>query len=127
MRAPGFVTVRNQDLSLQIQQTLRQDFQLQIAFGHQQITVTEPDSPLNNESAELGNVITRHSMRELPVDRQNFSRLALLAPGTNPGPVGGIRTQGNGNETQRAGAEIVADGSCGSFNLFLIDGIDDRD
>ena len=125
--APGFAPMIRKNLSLQIQQTIRQDFQLQVGGVQQQVTVSGAAPLLNTGSAELGNVITQHSMEELPIDRQNFSRLALLVPGTNPGPVGGIRIQGNGNETQRAGAEIVADGSRGSFNLFLIDGMDDRD
>jgi hypothetical protein len=125
--APGFVMMGHKNIVLEIQQTIRQDFQLQLAGVHEQLTVTEAAPLLNTDSAELGNVISRHSMEELPVDRQNFSLLGLLVPGTNPGPVGGIRTQGNGNETQRAGAEIVADGSRGSFNSFTIDGIDDRD
>lgn len=125
--APGFATISHKNLVLEIQQTIRQDFSLPVAGGKAQLTVSEEAPLLNTDSAELGNVISRHSMEELPVSRQNFSLLGLLVPGTNPGPVGGIRTQGNGNETQRAGAEIVADGSRGTFNSFMIDGIDDRD
>ncbi len=93
----------------------------------QQVTVEGGAPLLNTESTELGNVLTEHSTQQLPLNGRNFSQLALLVPGTNPGPVGGIRTQGNGNETQRAGAEIVASGSRGSFNTFMIDGLDDRD
>lgn len=123
----GLGIAKRANLVLEIQQTMRQDFQLGPAGVVEQVNVIGGTPLLNTDSAEIGNVIPRHSMQQLPVDRQNFSRLALLVPGTNPGPVGGIRTQGNGNETQRAGAEIIADGSRGSFNSFMIDGIDDRD
>ena len=55
------------------------------AGGKAQLTVLEDTPLLNTDSAELGNVISRHSMEELPVSRQNFSLLGLLVPGTNRG------------------------------------------
>jgi outer membrane receptor protein involved in Fe transport len=125
--ATGFATMTRKDLTLQIQQVIQQDFKLQVGGVQQEVTVTGAAPLLNTESTEVGNVISQHSTEQLPLNGRNFSQLGLLVPGTNPGPVGGIRTQGNGNETQRAGAEIVADGSRGSFNAFMIDGLDDRD
>ncbi len=125
--APGFATMIRKDLVLEIQQTIRQDFRLQVGRVSQEVMVTGGVPLLNTESGEIGDVISQYSIQQLPLNGRNFSQLALLVPGTNPGGVGDIRAQGNGNETQRAGAEIIADGSRGSFNLFLIDGMDDRD
>src|SRR3954468_6065186 len=125
--ASGFSTAVRKDVTLQIQQVVQQDFTLEVGNTQQQVTVEGGAPLLNTESTELGNVLTEHSTQQLPLNGRNFSQLALLVPGTNPGPVGGVRTQGNGNETQRAGAEIVASGSRGSFNTFMIDGLDDRD
>lgn len=125
--APGFKSEVRKDITLQIQQVAQQDFRLQIGDVRQQITVEGTAPLLNTESTEVGNVISQNSTQQLPLNGRNFSQLGLLVPGTNPGPVGGIRTQGNGNETQRAGAEIVANGSRGSFNTFMIDGLDDED
>jgi len=125
--APGLAVVSRGDLVLQIQEVIQQDFQLQVAGAQQEIIVTGAAPLLNTETTEVGNVISERTAQQLPLNGRNFSQLALLVPGTNPGPVGGIRTQGSGNETQRAGAEVIADGSRGSFNLFLIDGLDDRD
>ncbi|MFL6450371.1 MAG: TonB-dependent receptor domain-containing protein [Bryobacteraceae bacterium] len=125
--ASGFSTAVRKDVTLQIQQVIQEDFTLQVGNIQQQVTVEGGAPLLNTESTELGSVLTEHSTQQLPLNGRNFSQLALLVPGTNPGPVGGIRTQGNGNETQRAGAEIVASGSRGSFNTFMVDGLDDRD
>jgi Carboxypeptidase regulatory-like domain/TonB dependent receptor len=129
--APGFAPMIRKNLVLQIQQTIRQDFTLQIGGVRQEVTVTGEAPLLNTESGEIGSVIPRKTLEQLPLNGRNFSQLGFLVPGTNPGPVGGIRGetngQGNGNETQRAGAEIVADGGRSSFDLFMIDGIDDRD
>ena len=125
--APGFATMISKNLVLQIQQTIRQDFRLQVGRVGQEVTVTGAVPLLNTESGEIGSVISQRSIEQLPLNGRNFSQLGLLVPGTNPGAVGDIRVQGNGNETQRAGAEIIADGSRGSFNNFMIDGMDDRD
>lgn len=125
--AAGFKSEIRKDIILQIQQVAQQDFRLQVGDVQQQVTVEGAAPLLNTESTEVGNVISEQSTQQLPLNGRNFSQLGLLVPGTNPGPVGGIRTQGNGNETQRAGAEIVADGSRGSFNTFMIDGLDDED
>jgi hypothetical protein len=129
--APGFATMIRKNLVLQIQQTIRQDFRLQLGQLGQEVTVSGAAPLLNTESGEIGAVIPSSSIEQLPLNGRNFSQLGLLVAGTNPGAVGDIRGetigQGNGNETQRAGAEIIADGARGSFNDFMIDGIDDRD
>jgi hypothetical protein len=125
--APGFGAAVRKSLTLQVQQVAEQDFSLTVGQVQQQVTVTGGAPLLNTESAELGNVVTQESAQQLPLNGRNFSQLGVLVPGANSGAVGSIRSSGNGNETQRAGAEIVANGSRGSFNLFMVDGLDDRD
>jgi Carboxypeptidase regulatory-like domain/TonB dependent receptor len=125
--APGFEAAVRKSLTVQVQQVAEQDFQLTVGQVQQQVTVTGGAPLLNTESSELGNVVTQESAQQLPLNGRNFSQIGTLVPGANSGAPGGIRTSGNGNETQRAGAEIVANGSRGSFNLFMIDGLDDRD
>ena len=125
--APGFARQTRTNLRLEIQQVAQEDFELQLGGLNQEVTVEGAAPLLHTQTTEIGNVIHRELSEQLPLNGRNFSQLALLVPGAAPGPVGGIRTQGNGNETQRAGAEIVADGARGSFNQFMIDGIDDRD
>lgn len=125
--APGFATMVRKDITLQIQQVAQEDFKMQVGAVEQQVTVEGGAPLLNTESTEIGNVLNQESTQQLPLNGRNFSQLGLLVPGTTPGPVGGVRTSGAASETQRAGAEIVADGARGSFNLFMIDGLDDRD
>ena len=125
--APGFSTAVAKGLTLDIQQVVQQNFKLQVGAIQQQVNVEGVAPLLNTESMEVGNVITQTSIEQLPLNGRNFSQLALLVPGTTPGPVGGIRQTGGGNETKRDGAEITTSGARGSFNLFMIDGLDDRD
>src|SRR5579863_5064433 len=125
--AKGFTSAIAKDLTLQINQIVQQDFKLQVGDVQQEVTVVGGAPLLNTESMEVGNVISQTSIDQLPLNGRNFSQLALLVPGTTPGPVGGIRQTKGGNETQRDGAEITTSGARGSYNLFMIDGLDDRD
>ncbi|MBV8820378.1 MAG: TonB-dependent receptor, partial [Acidobacteriaceae bacterium] len=125
--AAGFSSMTRKDLVLQIQQVLQQDFQVQVGGVQQEVTVTGGAPLINAETSEVGNVITEETTEQLPLNGRNFAQLGLLVPGVTPGPVGGIRQTGGGNETARAGAEITTSGARGTFNLFTIDGLDDRD
>ncbi len=125
--AQGFAPAIRNDLTLQIQQVVQQDFKLQVGGVQQEVTVQGGAPLINMESTEVGNVINQESTEQLPLNGRNFAQLGLLVPGVTAGPVGGIRQTHGGNETARAGAEITASGARGTFNLFTIDGLDDRD
>jgi len=125
--AHGFKVGVRPSLTLQVAQVLEEDFRLQVGNVSQTVTVTGGTPLLNTETTDLGNVISRDPLIQLPLNGRNFSQLALLVPGTNGGEVGGTRTTGNGNETQRAGANVVADGARATFNTYLIDGLNDND
>ncbi len=125
--APGFSIGVAKNLTLDIQKVLQQNFQLQVGTVQQTVNVEGATALLNTESTEVGDIITPTSIIQLPLNGRNFSQLGLLVPGVTPGPVGGIRQSQGGNETQRDGAEITTSGARGSFNLFTIDGLDDRD
>ena len=127
VKATGFNSAIRKDLALQIQQVVQQDFKLQVGGVQTEVTVQGGAPLVNMESTEVGNVITQEATEELPLNGRNFSQLGLLVPGTTSGPVGGIRQTNGGNETRRAGAEITTSGARGTFNLFMIDGLDDRD
>ena len=123
----GFDVAVSSNLTLQVAQVLQQDFQMKVGNVKQQVTVSAGAPLLNTETTDLGNVISKGPIIQLPLNGRNFSQLALLVPGTNAGEVGGTRTTGSGNETERDGANIVADGARASFNTYLIDGLNDND
>lgn len=125
--AHGFKAEIRPGLTLQVAQILEEDFRLQVGNVNETVTVTGATPLLNTETTDLGNVISRGPLIQLPLNGRNFSQLALLVPGTNGGEVGGTRSTGNGNETQRAGANVVGDGARASFNTYLIDGLNDND
>ena len=127
VKSGSFKAAISSNLTLVVAQVLQQDFQLQVGDVSQQVEVAASAPLLNTEATDLGNVIERAPMIQLPLNGRNFSQLALLVPGTNAGEVGGTRSTGNGNETQRAGANIVANGARATFNTYLIDGLNNND
>lgn len=125
--AVGFESALSQGLTLQVGQVLGQDFSLKIGQVSETVNVTAGAPLLNTESGDLGNVISHEPVVQLPLNGRNFSQLALLVPGVNSGSVGGVRATGGGNETQRAGTSVTANGARGSFNLYMINGIQNVD
>jgi outer membrane receptor protein involved in Fe transport len=125
--AAGFEGALSSGMTLQVGQVLGQDFALKVGQVTETVNVTSSSPLLNAESGELGNVISREPVVQLPLNGRNFSQLALLVPGVNSGAVGGVRATGSGNETQRAGTSITANGARGSFNLYMINGLNDVD
>lgn len=125
--ASGFKTAVRPNLTLQVTQVLAVDIRLELGNVHQTVTVSGGTPVLQTQTAGLGNVISRTPVIQLPLNGRNFSQLALLVPGTNGGEVGGVRTTGNGNETLRNGANVVADGARATFNTYMINGLNDND
>ncbi len=125
--APGFESALASGITLQVGQVLSQDFSLKVGQVTETVSVSTGAPLLNTESGELGNVISHEPVVQLPLNGRNFSQLALLVPGVNSGSVGGVRATGGGNETQRAGTSITANGARGSFNLYMINGIQNVD
>lgn len=125
--ANGFDSALSSGLTLQVGQVLNQDFTLKVGQVTETVNVSTGAPLLNTESGELGNVISHEPVIQLPLNGRNFSQLALLVPGVNSGSVGGVRASGGGNETQRAGTSITANGARGSFNLYMINGIQNMD
>lgn len=125
--ATGFESALSSGLTLQVGQVLNQDFSLKVGQVTETVNVSTGAPLLNTESGELGNVISHEPVVQLPLNGRNFSQLALLVPGVNSGSVGGVRSTGGGNETQRAGTSITANGARGSFNLYMINGIQNVD
>ena len=123
----GFDSALSSGLTLQVGQVLNQDFTLKVGQVTETINVSTGAPLLNTESGELGGVISHEPVIQLPLNGRNFSQLALLVPGVNSGSVGGVRATGGGNETQRAGTSITANGARGSFNLYMINGIQNMD
>jgi hypothetical protein len=107
------------NVSLNVDQTVRVDFVLQIGQPSEQVVVTESVPLVQTDTSTLGQVIERKQVSELPLNERNFLSFALLVPG------GQLPVQGSMNSTQ--GGALNVNGAREQSNDFLLDGVDNND
>jgi len=84
VRAPGFKTAVRHGLSLQVDQTARVDFQLQLGAVVESVEVTGSNVMLNTDDSVVGQVIENRHVVELPLNSRNYLELAQLTVGVTP-------------------------------------------
>jgi hypothetical protein len=107
------------DINLNVDQTVRADFVLQIGQPSEQVVVSETVPLVQTDTSTLGQVIERKQVSELPLNERNFLTFALLVPG------GQLPVEGSQNSTQ--GGAISVNGAREQSNDFLLDGVDNND
>ncbi len=115
----GFRLSVHGDINLDVDQTVRADFVLQIGQPSEQVVVTETVPIVQTDTSTLGQVLERKQVSELPLNERNFLTFALLVPG------GQMPVQGSQNSTQ--GGAISVNGAREQSNDFLLDGVDNND
>ena len=68
-------------VNLNVDQTVRVDFVLQVGQPSEQIVVAESVPLVQTDTSTLGQVIERKQVSELPLNERNFLTFALLVPG----------------------------------------------
>lgn len=120
VQAPGFEPARQGDIRIAVNTRLRADFHLPVSGLQQSVEVAATVDIIPRDSSELGLVIDRSRMEDLPLNRRDFLQLALLAPGVLPAVQ-------NSQLSQRGGFAMHASGGREEFNGYLIDGADNND
>jgi hypothetical protein len=121
----GFAVSRQSQFTLYVNQTATFDFTLNVGTVSQSVTVSETGVRLEASTAELGTVMERQQVNDLPLNGRNFTQLLTLTPGASP-----VNTAQNG-----VGLFAILTGSY-SFpaingqsnrsNFFMMDGINDQ-
>ncbi|MGD0199764.1 MAG: TonB-dependent receptor [Bryobacteraceae bacterium] len=107
------------DVNLDVDQTARVDFTLQVGGVNEEVAVTDTVPLVQTDTSTLGQVIDRRQVRELPLNERNFLSLVLLVAGGQP------PAEGSQNSTQ--GGAISVNGAREQSNNFLLDGVDNND
>src|SRR3954463_9069097 len=122
--AQGFKTQTRGDVTLRVQDRLRMDFDMAVGSVSENIEVTGEPPAVQTDSSSLGEVISAKQMTDLPLNGRDYVQLATLntgvvrtSSGTN-GNTGGSSTGGQNS--------FVANGTRGTLNNFLLDGIDNN-
>jgi outer membrane receptor protein involved in Fe transport len=122
----GFRPVDRTQVVLEVQQTVRIDFNMEVGNLTQAVEVQGSPSQLDTEDATVGTVIENKRVTELPLNGRNFLQLVALSPNTNYGfsPSSDIAGRQGGDRTALT---ISVGGQRIEFNYYTLDGIDNTD
>jgi hypothetical protein len=116
--APGFSTQETSDVGVEVGQSLRLNFQMQLGSTTERIDVSASATLIQTESTEVGQVIDSRRIVDMPLNGRNYLELAQFSVGVIPaGQVG------RGNRTASEGG-FQSMGIQPYQNLVILDGND---
>ena len=127
----GFRDAVAEGVSLAVNQTSNQNFQLIIGSSHDSVTVTATLPVTEPGNATLGYSMNSSRIQELPLESRNVAALVTLDAAAIPRQLGGFVHDVN-NDVQEGSRGSVAlnppiNGGRSTMNAFLLDGAYDTD
>jgi len=107
------------DVTVDVDQTVRVDFTLEIGAANEEVRVKDTPPAIQADTSTLGQVVNNRLVQELPLNQRNFLSFALLVPGSQ------LPAEGSQNSTQ--GGSLSVNGAREQGNNFLLDGVDNND
>jgi len=114
VEADGFKTYTATSLQVQVGQRVTHDVELEVGETTTRIEVVASTPVLEQRSAAIGQVISEHEVKDLPLNGRNFLDLAMLVPGVSEMP-GSIQSN-----------NLSVNGMRGNQIAFYFDGVDTR-
>jgi hypothetical protein len=113
---PGFKKFVREGITLQVNQTVRVDMNLEVGAVVESIAVVEAAPMVETETSSRGSVIDQKKIADLPLNGRDYNHLALLSPGVLPGTprLASVNFKG----------AINVNGNRVFNNVFLLDGVD---
>lgn len=124
--APGFETAVRANIVLQVQQTARVDFTMQVGQAVQTIEVAANAALLNTDNATVGTVIEEQRIMDLPLNGRSYFSLVALSPGVTTGFVPAAQAAGRLGGS-RSALTIAVTGGRSTWENFTLDGIINTD
>jgi hypothetical protein len=123
---PGFKVSARTGIELQVQQTARLDFALEVGQVTETVEVSASAALLTTENATVGAVIERKRIVDLPLNGRNFLSLVALSPNVTYGfaPAGQIGGRQGGS---RGDMTMSISGSRATWSNYTLDGITNTD
>ena len=123
---PGFKAAQSDSFELQVQQSVRLDFTLQVGEVTESVTVDASGALLQADNASLGTVIDNAQVNELPLNGRNYLSLVALASNVNTlSPTSGQAGSRLGGD--RASQSISVGGQRIMFDYYTLDGVNNTD
>src|SRR5438093_5728673 len=121
----GFKTL-NRDVELQVQQTARVDFAMELGTVSEQATVVGVSPLVETQNATIGTVIENRRIVELPLNGRNYLQLVALSPNVSA-EFAGAGQAGSRQGGTRASQQLSISGQRREFNFYTLDGVDNTD
>lgn len=122
----GFKTARLDNITLEVQQTVRLDVTMEVGQVGETLTITSNSALLNAENATVGTVINNKIVTELPLNGRQYLNLVALSPNVNVlAPAAGQAGARQGGE--RAQQAISAGGQRIFYDYYTLDGVNNMD
>ena len=113
---PGFKTARLDQVQLEIGQTARADFTLEVGSVSSAVEVSASGELVDTETSTVGQVIGNRQVQDLPLNGRNYLQLAQLTTSTAPA---------NGSRSEDKGM-FSALGQHGYQTNVILDGVDNN-
>ena len=115
-------------VELQVQQTARLDFSLELGSVEVAVEVTGSAPMINATDATVGTVIENRQILELPLNGRNFINLVSLSPNVSSDYAGGAGGGAGGRQGgDRATQNFSIAGQRREYNQYTLDGIVNQD
>ncbi|MFN7650367.1 MAG: carboxypeptidase-like regulatory domain-containing protein, partial [Acidobacteriota bacterium] len=120
---PGFRTNKLNPFVLAVNQTATIDIVMEVGSVDQSINVEAIGAEVQASTSEIGAVVARQQVVDLPLNRRNFTQLLSLTPGV--APVSVSQNNGSGFAHPGIGAFIfpAINGQTNRSNFWTLDGI----
>jgi len=115
--AAGFESAISKNIEIDVQSRPAIDFTLKVGQSKEVIEVSSAGPVLQTETADVGGVVQKEQINDLPLNGRRYSDLALLEAGIQ-------RNQVNTNNT--APDRFSSNGNLETQNYFSLDGIDNN-
>ncbi len=123
---PGFKTATRAAFELQVQQTARVDFVLEVGSVSETVEVSASAQLLTTENATVGTVIEERRITDLPLNGRNFLSLVALSPNVTYGFAQAAQAAGRQGGT-RSNITMSLAGARSAWSNYTLDGITNTD
>jgi hypothetical protein len=122
----GFKSELSGGLVLEVDQTLRQNFTLQVGQIKEEVEVTADAQMVQTDNTTTGNVLDQKAIEELPSNGRDFNNLLNLSSGAG-NVSGGSQVYWANHGLNNNFTEVSLNGSRPESVSFMVDGVADTD
>ena len=123
--APGFQPMAS-TVEIQVQQTAKVDFTLQVGQSTQTVEVSAAAAALTTENATVGTVIEERRIEDLPLNGRDYFQLVALSPNVTYGFTAPAQASGREGGL-RATITISQTGTRSTWQNYTLDGVTNTD